>query len=81
MPTLHVRNFPEELHTRLKQRAQMHRRSLSAEVIALLKWAVEEAEHSSAAIPIESIRRRRFFDPASAGAPDSTSLLHADRER
>jgi hypothetical protein len=59
----------------------MHQRSLSAEVIALLEWALEEAEHTSAALPVASIRRRRFFDPASAGAPDSTSLLRADRER
>jgi plasmid stability protein len=81
MPTLHVRSFPEELCTHLKQRAQMHQRSLSAEVIALLEWALEEAEHASEALPVESIRRRRFFDPASAGAPDSTSLLRADRER
>jgi plasmid stability protein len=81
MPTLHVRNVLERLHTRLKQRAQMHQRSLSAEVIALLEWAVEEMEHASAALPIGSIRRRRFFEPASVGAPDSTSLLRVDRER
>jgi plasmid stability protein len=79
--TLHVRNIPEELRACLKQRAQMHRRSLGAEVIALLEWALDEIERTSAAIPIESIHRRRFFDPASVGAPDSTSLLRADRER
>jgi len=80
MPVLHVRNVPQELHTRLKQRADAQRRSLSAEVITLLEWAVEESERASAS-PLASIRQRRFFAPHSVGAPDSTTLLREDRER
>jgi plasmid stability protein len=79
MSILHVRNVPQELHVRLKQRAETQHRSLSAEVITLLEWAVEEIDQ--AAVSLEAIRSRRFFEPASVGAPDSTTLLREDRER
>jgi len=80
MTILHVRNVPESLHTRLKERAEAQRRSLSAEVITLLEWAVEETERCPA-VTLEAIRRRRTFDPAETGAPDSTALLREDRAR
>jgi len=41
MAILHVRNVPEDLYNRLKQRAKAQRRSLSAEVISLLEWALQ----------------------------------------
>jgi plasmid stability protein len=80
MSILHVRNVPQDLYTRLKQRAETQHRSLSAEVVTLLEWAVEEVDRASE-LSLESIRRRRFFEPASVGAPDSTTLLREDRER
>ena len=80
MSILHVRNVPEELYARLKRRAELQRRSLGAEVLTLLEWAVEEAERAPGDT-LSSIRLRRFFNPADAGAPDSTELLRADRER
>ena len=80
MAILHVRNLPEELYARLKRRAEAQRRSMSAEVITLLEWAVEEAERTSEAT-LASIRQRRSFNPATAGAPDSTTLLRQDRAR
>ena len=80
MAILHVRNVPEELYARLKRRAESQRRSLSAEAIILLERAMEEAERTSGAT-LTSIRQRRSFDPALAGAPDSTALLRQDRDR
>ena len=80
MAILHVRNVPEALVERLKARADVQRRTLSAEVITLLAWAVEEAENRPA-VTLDAIRRRRSFNPAEAGAPDSTTLLREDRER
>jgi plasmid stability protein len=80
MATLHVRNVPEELHARLKKSADARHRSLSAEVIALLEWAVEGVERSTEAT-LSSIRRRRVFSPAAEGAPESTELLREDRRR
>ena len=80
MPILHVRNVPDELYARLQHRAETQRRSLSAEVITLLEWAVDETDRSPE-LSLASIRRRRFFEPAAVGAPDSTTLLRQDRDR
>lgn len=80
MPILHVRNVPDELYAELQRRADEQHRSLSAEVITLLDWAIGEAERAPATT-LASIRSRRFFDPAAAGAPDSTALLREDRAR
>jgi plasmid stability protein len=80
MTILHVRNVPENLHRRLKERAETQRRSLSAEVIALLEWAIEEAECDPTAT-LQAIRERRERYPISPEAPDSTLLLREDRER
>jgi len=79
MSILHVRNVPDALYERLQRRADVQRRSLSAEVITLLDWALEEAERSPEDI-LTGIRARRSFCPAEAGAPDSTALLRQDRE-
>ncbi|GAB4452918.1 MAG: hypothetical protein Kow0031_35230 [Anaerolineae bacterium] len=80
MPILHVRNVPDQLYSRLKQQAQAKNRSLSAEVIMLLDYALTEAERSKTDV-LDSIQRRRFFRPADAGAPDTITLLHKDRGR
>jgi len=80
MAILHVRNVPERLFARLQRRAEEQRRSLSAEVVTLLEWAVEEADRSSEAT-LASIRQRRSFTPARMGAPESTTLLRQDRDR
>lgn len=80
MPTLHVRNVPEALYERLRQQAQAQNRSISAEVIMLLDYALSEKQQDQARL-LDSIRRRRFFDPARAGAPATDTLLRQDRER
>ena len=80
MPILHVHNVPDDLYARLQRRARAHRRSLSAEIIALLQWALDEAECTSET-PLASIRRRRFFNTGAAGAPDSTTLLRQARDQ
>jgi len=55
-------------------------RSLSAEVVTLLEYALEEPGHTQAEV-LDNIRRRRFFEPKAVYAPDSTTLLRQDRER
>jgi plasmid stability protein len=80
MPTLHVRNIPEPLYNRLRQRAESQNRSLSAEVVILLDFALEQSDDKQAEL-LDNIRRRRFFNPAAAGAPDSTTLLREDRDQ
>ena len=80
MPTRHVRNVPEELYQQIRRQAATENRSLSAEVIVLLQRALIQSERDQGEI-LAGIRRRRFFRPATAGAPDSLTLLREDRER
>jgi hypothetical protein len=80
MPILHVRNVPEELYDRIKKQAAESNRSISAEVITLLKRAISDFSQSQDQI-LDQIRRRRFFHPSEAGAPDSLTLLKEDRAR
>lgn len=80
MPTLHVRNVPEEVYERIRMRATQQNRSISAEVIMLLQRAVTEPERPQNEV-LAGIRRRRFFRPADVNAPDSLTLLRADRAR
>jgi antitoxin FitA len=80
MPNLYVRNVPDELYERIQKRAQAQGTSVAAQVVSLLKLVLEDANQSQAEI-LASIRRRRFFKPGEAGAPDSTSLLRDDRQR
>lgn len=42
VPTLHIRNLPEPIYDKLKRRATVNRRSLNAEVLALLSAELEE---------------------------------------
>lgn len=80
MAILHVRNVPGSLYERLRQQAEAQNRSLSAEVIVLLERALDDRNRDQAAI-LADIRRRRFYNPAAYGAPDSVTLLREDRER
>ena len=80
MPILHVRNVPEDLYERIQRRAQTQHRSISAEVLSLLRDALEASERPQGRI-LADIRRRRFYRPADAGAPESVKLLREDRER
>jgi len=56
MPTLHIRNVPDDLYERLQSLAQAKHRSLSAEVIRLLSQALEKEE-----LPLSSVLRRPSF--------------------
>ena len=80
MPVLHVRNVPEDLYERIRQQAMDQNRSISAEVVTLLQRALAGNTRSQADV-LDSLRRRRFFQPAAVGAPDSTALLRQDRAR
>jgi plasmid stability protein len=55
MPSITIRNLPQDLHTRLKKQAQRNRRSLHQEVIAELAAGLDSA---SAAERLASARKR-----------------------
>ncbi len=80
MPALYVADIPQELYERIQQSAALQKRSLDAEVISLLSYALHADPQSQARV-LAAIRRSRSFSPAQAGAPDSTLLLREDRAR
>ncbi len=53
MPTLTVKNIPDELYARLKRRAEMNRRSLNSEIIMCIEKAVR-----SQRLPPETVLAR-----------------------
>ncbi len=56
MPILHVRDVPQDLYAQLQRRATAQRRSLSAEVITLLDWALKETARDASST-LQSIRQ------------------------
>ena len=84
MPTLYVENIPKDLYDALRNTARQHRKSISAEVTAILE------EHI--VTPAELKARRRFLREAQilraktssvAGRRplSSEEMLRADRSR
>ena len=83
MSTLYVENVPEVLYEALRSRAQANRRSISAEVLALLAENVPT--------PRELARRRELFKrvekirltrpPKRGPFPSSEEMLREDRAR
>ena len=82
MPTLHVRNIPEEMHQAILALASQEQRSFGAEVVILLDQALQQrAVQAQRAMALDAIgkRRRSFRKPE--GAADSLTLLREDRAR
>ena len=79
MAILHVRNVPDDLMERIRQRARENRRSLSAEVVTILERGIEY-NRRSVAETLERMERRRLSRPRIEGVPDSVQLLREGRE-
>lgn len=81
MPTLYVRDFPDELHRRLRQQAEKEHRSLSAEVITFVEEALERRslgeQRLQALKSIAERRANREFSPES----ETLGMLREDRNR
>ena len=88
MPTLYVRNVPEDLYQKLQELAASQHRSISAQVLTILEQALSpqtQQAKSETTKPITEIlaesRRRRRVNPSDFGLPDSTTLIREDRDR
>ncbi len=82
MAILHVRNVPEKLYKRIQGLAQKEKRSMTAEVIALLDGAVEQQEaRRRTAGTLERIRRRAAAVRLPSRWVDSVELIRQDRKR
>lgn len=58
MPTLTIKNVPDDLYARLKRRAELNRRSLNSEVIVCIERAVRSRRVSPEAILARARRLR-----------------------
>jgi plasmid stability protein len=47
MPTLTIKNVPDELHERLKNQAERHRRSMNSEAIWILEQVLTPSRRSA----------------------------------
>ena len=83
MSTLYVENIPEDLYDALRERARQNRKSVAAEVIALLEQNVPTASE---------LKRRRDFllrvkrlrsqrPPAPGPFPSAEQMQREDRAR
>jgi plasmid stability protein len=83
MATLYVENVPDELYEALRERARLHRKSITAEVLSLLADnVVTSAERKSRQEFLRQVQRLRAQRPrAGGGSPSSEELQREDRGR
>ena len=83
MPTLYVENVPPDLYEVLRMHAREHRKSISAEVLALLEENVPTAkELASRRELLNQARRIRARRPRTQGPfPSSDAMQREDRRR
>ncbi len=89
MPTLVIKSFPQDLHSRLKKIAAAHRRSVTQETIQLIEKALQQEENASASAPGLSKWANRTILPeyeameqsgAFRSGTDSTISISEERE-
>jgi plasmid stability protein len=83
MATLYVENVPDDLYDALRQRARQHRKSIAAEVLALLQEnIVTAAELESRQQFLRRAQRLRSRSQRSAGVfPAAEEMQREDRGR
>jgi antitoxin FitA len=72
---LSIKNAPDEVVRRLRDRAARHHRSLQGELLAIIEAAVQDDGPASAADILAEVRRLGVRTPAEAAA-----LIRADRD-
>ena len=72
---LSIKNVPNEIVHRLRQRAERHHRSLQGELLAIIKAAAEENHPATPADILAEVRRLGVHTPA-----ESAALIRADRD-
>jgi plasmid stability protein len=78
MPTLHVRNVPDDVYVALRTRAEREGRSMSAEVIAILRRTLLRRRDPDDLLA--DIRATRSQAPLPSGAPKPEDLIREDRD-
>jgi plasmid stability protein len=83
MATLYVENVPKELYEALRSRARARRRSIAAEVLALLEENVPTAQELKARQDLlrKLVRMRAKQTNFSRAFPSTEEMLREDRQR
>jgi plasmid stability protein len=72
---LSIKNAPDEIVQRLRQRAARHHRSLQGELLAIIEEAVRSEAALSPAELLAEVQRLGLRTPA-----DSAAIVRADRD-
>jgi plasmid stability protein len=83
MATLYVENIPDDLYEALRGRARARRRSIAAEVLALLEENVPTAQELKARQDLlrKLVRMRTKRTKFRRAFPSTEEMLREDRER
>ena len=73
---LSIKNAPDDVVRRLRQRAQRHHRSLQGELLAIIEEAVRTERTLSPSEALAEVRRLGLRTPS-----DSAEIVRADRDR
>ena len=82
MPNLTVRNIPKDVYAVLRQDAKRHRRSLNAEILAMLADKAAMARRRASAVKAmrEIDKLREEIAREHPSQPDSVELIREDRD-
>jgi plasmid stability protein len=73
---LSIKNAPDDVVERLRQRAERHHRSLQGELLAIIEAAAREDQPATAADILAEVRRLGLQTPREAAAQ-----IRSDRDR
>jgi plasmid stability protein len=73
---LSIKNAPDDVVERLRQRAERHHRSLQGELLAIIEAAAREDQPATAAGILAEVRRLGLQTPREA-----TAVIRSDRDR
>lgn len=80
MPTLQVRDLPEEIYSQLSYLAEKEHRSLTQEAIVLLKEGIE-AKIGNRERRRKALEAMKSLEISGRDLPDPVSLIREDRDR
>ena len=72
---LSIKNAPDRIVQRLRERAERHHRSLQGELLAIIEAAVQEDRPATPTEILAEVRRLGVHTPSEA-----TALVRADRD-
>jgi hypothetical protein len=78
MPSLQIRDVPEDVYRALAERAEREGRSLAQQALHELRRMPELVARERRRAAVKALRRAP--DPRLAGAPDPVALIREDRD-